>query len=229
MNKILTLIALLVWGGFTSAQNTIGLVKGSEATFYADENLPDGFKSCKFQFYNKGDKDITIEYRQVELDFPESWLISFCDNRDCLPNFPLIGTYSPIKPGDTTEFKLDVFPSGGADSALIKYAIWDKNLPNLIDTLVYRVYARWGLNVQSMSHFNTRIFPNPVQGTELVVSGTAISNVQILSTDGRVMLNQDGNSLNELRLNLERLSNGHYYIQVRHAAGMDSHSLQLNR
>ena len=48
MNKILTLIALLVWGGFTSAQNTIGLVKGSEATFYADENLPDGFKSCKF-------------------------------------------------------------------------------------------------------------------------------------------------------------------------------------
>jgi len=226
MNKISALIAILSFVGYSQAQKTIGLSKGTEGTFYVDEDLPDGFKSCKIKFYNAGTSDVVIEYKQIELDFPEAWMISFCDNRDCLPNFPMTGMYAAIKPGDTTEMKLDVFPSGGADSALVRYAIWDKDLPNLVDTLVYKIYARWGLNVQSLSSFSTQIYPNPLQGSELNVVGRNILEVIVRATDGRELYKQTAQSENQVRLNLSHLANGQYYLEIRNAERIDMHLLQ---
>lgn len=229
MNKILALIAVFSIVGYSQAQKTIGLAHGTEETFYVDEDLPDGFKSCKIKFFNAGTSDVEIEYKQIELDFPDAWMISFCDNRDCLPNFPMTGMYAPIKPGDTTEMKLDVFPSGGADSALVRYAIWDKALPNLVDTLVYKIYARWGLNVQSLGSFSTRIYPNPSQGSDLNIAGNNIREVVIRAIDGRVVSKQLAFGENEIRLNMSHLTNGQYYIEVRTAEHTDTHLLQIAR
>ena len=229
MNKISAFVAFLLLAGVSHAQKSIGLVHGTDETFYVDENMPDGFKSCKIKFFNQSESDITIEYSQVELDFPESWLISFCDNRDCLPNFPSTGVYAPIKPGDTTDMKLDVFPIGGADSAMIKYAIWDQSKPNEIDTLIYRVYARWGLKVNSINEFNTRVYPNPISQDILNVSGTQIEEILVYNPAGKLMFKQDFNKDNAVKAKINQLESGNYIIRVRHAEGVGVHHLQIAR
>jgi len=229
MNKISAFVAFLLFAGASHAQKTIGLVHGTDETFYVDENLPDGFKSCKIKFFNQSQSDVTIEYSQVELDYPESWLISFCDNRDCLPNFPTSGVYAAIKPGDTTDMKLDVFPMGGADSAMVKYAIWDQSQPSEIDTLTYRIYARWGLNVKSINEFNSNVFPNPISQDILNVSGTQIDEVLVYNAAGKLTFKQDYHKEDAVKLNINQLESGNYIIRVRHADGMGVHHLQIVR
>lgn len=229
MNKITAILCAFALIGAANAQRTIGLVKGSESVFYVDENLPDGFKSCKISFFNKTNSDIIIKYRKIDLDFPSSWMISFCDNRDCLPNFPESGTYAAIKPGDTTEMKLDIFPIGSADSAVIQYAIWDQNRPNDVDTLIYNVYARWGLNIQSVSGNTTRVYPNPASGQELQLVGSHLQNVRVFGTDGRLLFHSEVPASNQFTVPLNTLPNGTYVIEVTHAGGTDTHKVQLAR
>jgi hypothetical protein len=229
MNKITAILCAFALMGAANAQRTIGLVKGSEAVFYVDENLPDGFKSCKISFYNKTNSDMIINYRKIKLDFPSSWMISFCDNRDCLPNFPESGSYAKIKPGDTTDMKLDVFPIGSADSAVIQYAIWDQNRPNDVDTLIYNVYARWGLNIQSVSGNATRVYPNPVSGQELQLVGSNLQEVRVFSTDGRLLFESQAATGNQFTVPMRAMPNGTYLIEVTHAGGTDTHKVQLAR
>ncbi len=214
--------------GFAQAQ-TVGLVHGNEETFFVDEDLPDGFKSCKIKFFNKSESDVVIQYEQISVDFPSAWSISFCDNRDCLPNFPLTGTYAAIKPGDTTDMKLDVFPSGGADTAIVKYAIWDANNANIIDTLTFKVYARWGLNTSELNTLQTRVFPNPNSASVLNISGKNLQKLSIFAIDGRRVLVQSLENLNETNVPMGSLVNGTYFLRVEHAAGVDQHTLQVNR
>ncbi len=229
MKKINAFLLGLCVFGFAQAQQTLGLVHGNEETFFVDENLPDGFKSCKIKFFNKSQSDIVINYKQISLDFPETWLISFCDNRDCLPNFPLTGTYAAIKPGDTTDMKLDVFPSGAADSAVVKYAVWDANNSSIIDTLTFNIYARWGLNTTKVNTLQTRVFPNPNAISDLSITGNTLQHVRIFAIDGRKVWEQSLDNQNEAIVPMNALSNGTYFLKVQHAMGVDQHTLQVNR
>jgi hypothetical protein len=229
MKKIGLMFALLSFFGTTWGQKAYTILGQNENEFFVDENMPDGFKSCTFYFYNNTETDIVIKYEQVFIDFPSTWMVNFCDNRDCLPNFPMSGSYATIKAKDTVDMKLDVFPNGGADTATVQYAIWEESNPNEKDTLTFRIFARWGLQLLQMGKTHSTVYPNPLEQKTLQVQSSKINSVLVYGVDGKIWLREFMEGKDLAQIELAELPLGSYFVRVTHAAGVDTHRLLIAR
>jgi hypothetical protein len=229
MKKIILAAVMLMFTLSVFSQKTYEIIGTTEKTFFVDENMPDGFKSCTIYFHNTSDQDIVIQYEKINIDFPSAWMVNFCDNKDCLPNFPNTGSYASIKPKDTTDMKLDVFPSGGSDTALVQYAIWDQARANDRDTLSFRMFARWGLGWVQSSRVKSQLFPNPSAQKIVTVQGERMTSVACYNLNGQLLVSQNVTDASQVPFDISGLPVGTYLLKVNHAKGSDTHTLIVTR
>lgn len=216
---------------FNVQAQSIGFVDGKESYEYVENDLlKDGFKSCKIKFYNNTDADITIKYKKISVDFPESWTVSFCDNSDCYPGFVDAAQFRPISAGDTVDLKLDVYPDGTADTAYVSYAIWDDANPDVVDTLNYQIMSRWGLFTENIEFTQVSVFPNPVSDVLNIRSISAIKQVNILDLNGKIVYSEKISEPNSLfTLPLVSLPSGLYVVEATTLLGVESQKFQIRK
>jgi hypothetical protein len=168
---------ILVLISSVSAQ-TYSLVGGAVQYFYPNAT---GSMDCAIHIKNESLSVLKLKYKKVSIDYPAKWDVSFCDNVNCSNSFGDSGTMSDIPVGDEeSSLKISTFPNGFADTAIVKYEMWDENAPSKIDTMVFNIYVRWGVGLNSLSNYTT-IFPNPSINTFNIQSNVAISGIESVS------------------------------------------------
>ncbi len=206
--KLLAAFSFLILISSVSAQ-TFSLVGGSVQYFYPNAT---GSMDCAIHIKNEGASILKLKYKKVSVDFPTKWDVSFCDNVNCSNSFSDTGVMFDIPVGDEeSSLKLSTFPNGFADTAIVKYAIWDINAPSKVDTMVFNIYVRWGVGLNSLSNYVT-IFPNPSINTFNIQSNASISGIEMLSLSGVKMPIQYSANANGMVVNTSKLASGVYNL-----------------
>jgi len=206
--KLLAAFSFLVLISSVSAQ-TYSLVGGAVQYFYPNAT---GSMDCAIHIKNESPSVLKLKYKKVSIDYPAKWDVSFCDNVNCSNSFGDSGTMSDIPVGDEeSSLKISTFPNGFADTAIVKYEMWDVNAPSKIDTMVFNIYVRWGVGLNSLSNYAT-IFPNPSINTFNIQSNASISGIEMLSLTGVKMPIQYTANANGVVVNTSKLTAGAYNL-----------------
>jgi hypothetical protein len=198
--RILLTLALGLFSIGTNAQS-FQAVEGTDVQYYPSAN---GFMDCAIHLKNLTQSPIILQYKKVSVDFPSTWDISFCDNRNCFGGFVDEDTMSAIAPDDEkNSLKLSVFPNGKSDTAVVVYEVWNKYTPADKITLTYTIMVRWGASTESYEVV-TMVSPNPANDyVQLPVAAA-----QLLDVQGRIVSNTTTGSLNLLEV-----PNGIYFVR----------------
>jgi hypothetical protein len=198
--RILLTLALGLFSIGTNAQS-FQAVEGTDVQYYPSAN---GFMDCAIHLKNLTQSPIILQYKKVSVDFPSTWDISFCDNRNCFGGFVDEDTMSAIAPDDEkNSLKLSVFPNGKSDTAVVVYEVWNKYTPADKITLTYTIMVRWGASTESYE-IVTMVSPNPANDyVQLPVAAA-----QLLDVQGRIVSNTTTGSLNLLEV-----PNGIYFVR----------------
>jgi len=206
--KLLAAFSFLVLISSVSAQ-TYSFVGGKVQYFYPNAS---GSMDCAIHIKNESASVLKLKYKKVSVDYPAKWDVSFCDNVNCNNSFGDSGTMFDIPVGDEeSSLKISAFPNGFADTAIVKYAMWDVNSPSKIDTMVFNIYVRWGVGLSSLSNY-TSVFPNPSKNAFQIQSNASISGIEMLSLTGVKMPIQYSANATGVIVNTSELTNGVYNL-----------------
>lgn len=206
MNRSLVVLAMVFAGMGVAKAQGFELENGkAEHTFYPDATQP---VDCAIHFKNLKKSAIVFAYEKVSIDYPTAWDVSFCDNRNCYATFLNNDTMAKVAPNAEASLKITVFPNGKADTAIVKYAIWDYDNPTDRDTITWNIFIRWGANTQSWLVDRTTAYPNPVKDV-LHVVGVVASQGRLVDAKGAFV---KAVTLNEGRVDVSDLSSGVYSL-----------------
>ncbi len=189
-------------------------------TYFPNANDP---MDCAIYFKNKKLSPIIFAYEKIAVDFPKSWDVSFCDNRNCYSAFYDNDTFSKVLPGNKASIKITIFPNGKADTAQVKYAVWDNDNPKKIDTITWNIHVRWGANFQSLHSDLMRMYPNPtgqylnisahVQGEVFIYTASGQRVFSTFPVNGKVDVSQLNNGLYTLRFTAQGVNGSSLFIK----------------
>lgn len=213
LNRIGALLGIVFCGVGSVLAQGFELENGkAEHTFYPNADMP---VDCAIHFKNLKKTAIVFAYEKVSIDYPKAWDVSFCDNRNCYAAFLDKDTMSKVAPNAEASLKITVFPNGKADTAIVKYALWDYENPSDRDTVTWNIYIRWGANTQSWITDMAMFYPNPVADV-LHIVGVVDATAQVFNSTGslvKVVQVQNG------ALNVSDLSAGVYTLVMPSTAG----------
>ena len=204
---------------------TFEVIGGNDQLFYPESS---GSSDCKVHFDNKDTKAISLVYSKVSVDFPAAWSMTICDNLDCYSTFINGGEFAPIETTDhSASMKLTVYPKGVADTAIVKYAFWDKANPTKIDTVTWYIYVRWGVNTKTLET-SVNVYPNPANSLVNIQSNAILEVVQVYDLLGNKMdapyfINEGKTAT----VNLESLASGNYVLSVKEAGEIKKSKITL--
>lgn len=214
MNRSLVVLAMLFAGMSVAKAQGFELENGkAEHTYYPDATQP---VDCAIHFKNLKKTAIVFSYEKVSVDYPTAWDVSFCDNRNCYATFLNNDTMAKVAPNAEASLKITVFPNGKADTAVVKYAIWDFDNPSDRDTIIWNIYVRWGANTQSWIVDLATVYPNPVKDV-LTVMGVVSSKGQLVDAKGSFVKSVN---LEQGRLDVSDLSAGIYSLMLETPQGV---------
>lgn len=189
--------------------------KKAEHTFYPNADAP---VDCTIHFKNLKKTPIVFAYEKVSVDFPAVWDVSFCDNRNCFATFLNNDTMAKVAPNAEASLKLTVFPNGKADTAVVKYALWDYDNPTDRDTLIWNIYIRWGAASKSWIAEMAMAYPNPVKD---ILHLVGIENAKCSIVDARgCVVSHD--TIENATLNVAHLKSGVYSLLIQSQTGQVS-------
>jgi hypothetical protein len=198
--RILLTLALGLFSIGTNAQS-FQAVEGTDVQYYPSAN---GFMDCAIHLKNLTQAPVVLQYKKVSVDFPSTWDISFCDNRNCFGGFVDEDTMSAIAPDDEkNSLKLTVYPNGKSDTAVVVYEVWNKYSPTDKITLTFTIMVRWGASTESYEVV-TGVSPNPANDFVQL----PVADAQLLDVQGRIVSNTTTGSLNLLEV-----PNGIYFVR----------------
>jgi hypothetical protein len=177
----------------------------TEHTFYPNSDMP---VDCTIHFKNIKKSPIVFAYEKVIVDFPTVWDVSFCDNRNCFASFLDKDTMAKVAPNAEASLKITVFPNGKADTAVVKYALWDYENTSDRDTLTWNIYIRWSAETKSWKSEAVQVYPNPVDDV-LNVSNLGDAVLEVVDSRGAVVKNTKSV---EGRMDVSELASGLYFI-----------------
>ncbi len=214
MNRSLVVLAMLFAGMGVAKAQGFELENGkAEHTYYPDATQP---VDCAIHFKNLKKTAIVFAYEKVSVDYPTAWDVSFCDNRNCYATFLNNDTMAKVAPNAEASLKITVFPNGKADTAVVKYAIWDFDNPSDRDTIIWNIYVRWGANTQSWIVDMATVYPNPVKDV-LTVMGVVSNKGQLVDARGSFVKSVN---LDQGRLDVSDLSAGIYSLLLETPQGV---------
>jgi len=213
LNRIGALLGIVFCGVGSLLAQGFELENGKAVhTFYPNADMP---VDCTIHFKNLKKTSIVFAYEKVSIDYPKAWDVSFCDNRNCYAAFLDKDTMAKVAPNAEASLKITVFPNGKADTAIVKYALWDYENPTDRDTITWNIYIRWGASTKSWITDMAMSYPNPVSDV-LHVVGVLDATAQVFNSTGslvKVAPVQNG------VLNVSDLSAGVYTLVMPSNAG----------
>ena len=184
IKHFVAVIGLSVMGFGAAMAQGFELENGkAEHTFYPNADAP---VDCTIHFKNLKKSPIVFAYEKVSVDFPSVWDVSFCDNRNCYAAFLDKDTMAKVAPNAEASLKITVFPNGKADTAVVKYALWDFDNATDRDTITWNIYIRWGANTKSWIAEMAMAYPNPVKDI-LSLVGVDDAKAKVIDSKGSLI------------------------------------------
>ncbi len=184
-------------------------VGGNNQAFYPNSS---GYMDCAIHIKNETSENINLKYKKISVDFPSKWDFSFCDNVNCITFFADSGDMAAIPSGDSeSSLKVTVYPNGFADTAVVKYQVWNKLNSSKIDTVEFNIYVRWGVNVNQFSSSVT-CFPNPNKGQFTISGMSAISNIEMTNVQGQKVSFAQMKQGNQAFVSVQNAVSGIYFL-----------------
>ena len=209
--KCLNLLAVATFSVSALSAQTIEILGGKSQDFYPQATKP---FDCQIYLKNKDSKPLRIAYEKVLVDYPSGWgSPAFCDNVGCYLTFVDSGKFSDIAPGEKASIKISISAQGVADTATIKYAVWDVNTPSVRDTLTFNVMVRWSAGAHLTCMPQQAIYPVPAD-QQLQVNTLGVDYIEILSLSGQKVMQYYPNA-DWSRLDIALLNQGSYVIVLR--------------
>lgn len=215
MNRSMALLAFVFVGWNMAIAQGFELENGAaEHTFYPDATQP---VDCAIHFKNVKKTAMVFAYEKVSIDYPSAWDVSFCDNRNCYATFLNNDTMAKVAPNAEASLKITVFPNGKADTAIVKYALWDFENPSDRDTITWNIYIRWGANTNTWLMDMVTAYPNPVKDV-LHVVGVEDAEGQLIDAKGAFVKSV---SVQNGSVDVSELSAGVYSLVLKSAVGVN--------
>jgi hypothetical protein len=213
IKRIVAATGLMVIGWGAAIAQGFEIENGkAEHTFYPDATAP---VDCAIHFKNLKKTSIVFAYEKVSVDYPSAWDVSFCDNRNCYATFLNNDTMAKVAPNAEASLKITVFPNGKADTAVVKYALWDYDNPSDRDTIIWNIYIRWGASTNQWILEMAAAYPNPVKDV-LTLVGVSTQKGQLVDAKGSFVKAVE---IQEGRLDVSDLRPGVYTLIVASANG----------
>jgi hypothetical protein len=213
IKRIVAATSLMVIGWGAAIAQGFEIENGkAEHTFYPDATAP---VDCAIHFKNLKKTSIVFAYEKVSVDYPSAWDVSFCDNRNCYATFLNNDTMAKVAPNAEASLKITVFPNGKADTAVVKYALWDYDNPSDRDTIIWNIYIRWGASTNQWILEMAAAYPNPVKDV-LTLVGVSTQKGQLVDAKGSFVKAVE---IQEGRLDVSDLRPGVYTLIVASANG----------
>jgi len=184
------------------------------ATFVASTDLLEDVSKFYIHLKNITGNDINISWRKISVDLPAEWDYSLCDLGTC---------YAGIPAGDHTMFAVEkdssgflapnIYPSGVTGSGKIVMYVWDKDNPQVNDTLTWFITAtsEAGVQVQTQGAKELQLFPNPVTGRVNIVFGAvSTGTLSFIDVKGISQLQFGVNGTKTFDADLSQLPAGNY-------------------
>ena len=213
MNKYFKNLLIITASVFSTAgvyAQTIEIQGGKSHDFYPEAS---GFTDCYVYMKNIGSSSLRIAYEKVSVDYPTGWDVSFCDNRNCFFNFRDKDTFTAMAPAEKASIKITIFPKGTADTAVIKYAVWDVDNPSVKDTITFNIMVRWSAGTQLSVMPQQAIYPIPAN-RDLQVNTLGVDYIEILDLSGKQVGHFYPNA-DWTRLDISHLTLGSYVMLLK--------------
>ncbi len=192
--------------------------------FYPESS---GYMDCDIHITNKLSTNLILEYKKVSVDFPAAWDLSFCDNRNCYGTFIDQDTMFPIASEQDAYLKVTVFPNGVADTAIVKYAVWNRYNESAIDTLTYNIYVRWSAGrVSLLGGELARAYPVPAREI-LYIDLREVQSAAIFDAMGRLVVQLPAQEL--AQINVVNWSAGTYTLRFQEGTAARSQSFVVGQ
>ncbi len=204
IKKVLSLVAIAFLVTSLGAQDlTFGKGKTHEFTI-----TPAGPDDCPIYMTNNTGKPMVIAYEKVSADYNPGWIISFCDNQNCYSDFVSSDTFTTVAANETVNIKISIMSMGKADTAVVKYAVWNKYASSIVkDTLAWTIYMPQSASAKEFSVNLAAAYPNPT--TDVVILPNGAKSVMLFDAKGSKI---EAIELVGSRLNLASMSAGNYLL-----------------
>ena len=219
MTKIVSLLALMMIVSLGYGQS-VEYTDGKVLSWYAPNT---GSYDCKIKIKNIKGQEVILKYAKVSSDFPSGWDVTLCDNFNCFTQLVDTGSFYPMKDMEYGEMKVTIDAKGVADTAYIKYAIWDKENPSLIDTIDYTIYVNFGANANTLANSDIAIYPNPAKDV-VNISASEGSIASLYSSNGQLLISETlANKVEQL--DVSGMKAGLYVLTLLDSKGIRSSQL----
>lgn len=161
---------------------------------------------------NETNDNIQLTWRLVGNTFPEEWDVSLCDNVACYGILPTTNDFYPILVGDSSIFKIDVFPDGHVGEGLLTFWIYPTDDPTNYEVVSFSIVAGTS-NTLDHRPSSLHLFPNPAShdlNLKWEKSGTPF---QLMDSQGRVV-RAGATTPNVTSIPIQQLPSGRYFLQV---------------
>ena len=204
IKKVLSLVAIAFLVTSLGAQDlTFGKGKTHEFTI-----TPAGPDDCPIYMTNNTGKPMVIAYEKVSADYNPGWIISFCDNQNCYSDFVSSDTFTTVAANETVNIKISIMSMGKADTAVVKYAVWNKYASSIVkDTLAWTIYMPQSASAKEFSVNLAAAYPNPT--TDVVILPNGAKSVMLFDAKGSKI---EAIELVGSRLNLASMPAGNYLL-----------------
>ncbi len=151
---------------------------------------------------------MVIAYEKVSADYNPGWIISFCDNQNCYSDFVSSDTFTTVAANETVNIKISIMSMGKADTAVVKYAVWNKYASSIVkDTLAWTIYMPQSASTKEFSVNLAAAYPNPT--TDVVILPNGAKSVMLFDAKGSKI---EAIELVGSRLNLASMPAGNYLL-----------------
>ena len=167
-------------------------------------------KSMMFRQFATGGRTLQLYWKQLTLSIPAQWEASLCDNGTCYTNLPSSGSMNTVWPGDYGLMKLDITPRVNYGSAIIRYAVWDSSVANLVDTLTWIVHANSSTAISNMAANSPVAF---AANKMLFITGAGGREASLYDAAGKSVFRKSLLKQDE-KIDLSSLNDGLYILRI---------------
>ncbi len=184
MKKIITLCLAIV--ALANLQAQIVNFKITPDTFVVNGTAMDIGLKVDFEVSNKAPIMRTIIWERITVTISPDWETQVCDPIACWAPGKSDGEFT-IKGFQDSIMILDAFPNGKEGGAYVKMKIYEKGKPNAFSYGRYRFNALPVSTADEVEATKLRLFPNPTADYFVLEGNAPLTEVQVLSLEGRVL------------------------------------------
>lgn len=162
---------------------------------------------------NQTQEEVSFKWHLQSAEIPATWEATTCDNSACYPVLKDSGMMDPVLPGQDGFLSVHINPKSETGTAIVRYAIFAANTPELVDTLT------WIISASGTTGFANPAFEEPVigineQGIICRNLGGSYSAALLYDGNGRLLARKNITG-NEIDIPLKAHSTGLFILQLK--------------